>query len=101
MLINIEQAFDLTKKIQKAVTDKDWDQVVDLQESRGKLMLSTQQLPTPTNEEASLQIEKLISSIQQIDAQILPLITEHMRSLSQERQQTNQGKKMTKAYQST
>lgn len=101
MLQYIEQAFDLTKKIQISAEKEEWDKVASLQEKREALMQSTQQLSTPIDEKSSLKIEHLILAMQKIDAQVLPIIAKHMRALSQAQQQTNQGKKMTKAYQST
>jgi hypothetical protein len=101
MLKNIEQALDLTRKIKLSAEREEWDKVANLQENREALMLSTQQLSVPCDEKSSLEIERLISEMQKIDTQVLPIIAKHMRTLSQEQQQTNQGKKMTKAYQST
>ena len=101
MLKNIEQALDLTRKIKSSAEKEEWNKVASLQEKREALMLNTQQLSVPCDEKSSLEIERLIVEMQKIDAHVLPIIAKHMRTLSQEQQQTNQGNRMKKAYQST
>ena len=101
MLRMTQQLLDLTKEIQASVESETWDNVAKLQITRENLIKKIEQLPTPQDEKTSLEIEALIIEIQKIDAQIMPKATEQMRALNENRKQTNQGKKMTKAYQST
>lgn len=101
MLEMTKQLLDLTKEIQHSVESTAWDKVADLQTARENLIKKIEQLPTPQDEKTSREIATLIIEIQKIDAQVMPTITEQMRALSENKKQTNQGKKMTKAYQST
>lgn len=101
MLKIINQLLDLTKEIQTLAASEKWQKVSDLQTDREKLIKKIEQLPTPQDEKTSLEIEALINKIQKIDAVIMPKVTEQMRMLNKNRKQTSQGKKMTKAYQSS
>ncbi|SFF97495.1 flagellar protein FliT [Neptunomonas qingdaonensis] len=101
MLRMTQQLLDLTKEIQASAESETWDNVAKLQISRENLIKKIEQLPTPEDEKTSLAIEALIIEIQKVDAQIMPKVAEQMRALNENRKQTNQGKKMTKAYQST
>lgn len=96
-----EQLLDLTKKIQTAAEQDEWDDVAKSQAAREELLAQIGNLSVPKDEETSQAIERLIIEIRNIDEQTLPMIIERMRKLSQDRKQTNKGKKMTKAYQST
>ncbi len=101
MLEITKQLLELTKEIQKSAESNAWDKVTELQAGREELMRKIENLPIPQDEQSSLAVEALIVEIQKIDANLMPKITEQMRALNKDRKQTNQGKKMTKAYQST
>ncbi|WP_372738839.1 flagellar protein FliT [Neptunomonas sp.] len=101
MLKMTQQLLDLTKEIQLSADAGAWDTVAKLQITRENLIKKIEQLPVPQDEKSSLEIEALIIEIQKTDAAIMPKVIEQMRALTENRKQTNKGKKMTKAYQST
>lgn len=101
MLKTTKQLLDLTKEIQGFAESSEWGKVTELQTAREELLQKTESLPTPQDEKTSREIEAIVIEIQKIDAQIMPKVIEQMRSLNKDRKQSNKGKKMTKAYQST
>lgn len=100
MVETLEQLLDLSKEILDATRQKQWEKVEVLQQQRSALIEQINQQPLPSDREASLNAETLISAIKALDEQTLPLLNAEQDATRKARQKSNKGKQMSQAYRS-
>ncbi len=95
----VEQALELSKKMQHSAADDDWQGVEEHEQARHLLLEKAQQAEARAEDAA--EVRKIVAAIKAIDAEIRPQAEQQQTSAQKDILKSQQNNKAINQYQST